>query len=151
MNHPQPGDEEAALIRPQAGDQAVQVREGADGFKADGPASVPAFEIPDVALDAIGLPADVMAQQVPTLAEAVEPVDAGPPTVMHDPHADPIAATVAVAPDDAAGDDRQAAAQAQPDEADTWLVQMQMRIDRLAEDVRVLNDRLDQFVNHTKV
>ena len=151
MNHPQPSDEQAALIRAQASDQPVQVRGDAEGFKADGPASVPAFEIPDVALDAIGLPADVMAQQVPTLAEAVEPADAGPPTVLHDPQTGPIAAVATAAPGDGADDDRHAAAQAQPDAADTWLVQMQMRIDRLSEDVRVLNDRLDQFVNHTKV
>ena len=148
MNNPQSGDEPAALIRPEAGDQPVQVRPDAADFKADGPASVPAFEIPDVALDAIGLPADVMAQQVPTLGEAVEPVDAGPPTVLHDPLAEPVAR--ALAADESPQPDTDVA-QAQPDEADTWLVQMQMRIDRLAEDVRALNDRLDRFVNHTKV
>ena len=151
MNNPQSGDEPAALIRPEAGDQPVQVRGEGDGFKADGPASVPAFEIPDVALDAIGLPADVMAQQVPTLGEAIGPTEAGSPTVLHAPHdgpaASPASALLAVGADAVAD----APAQAPSDAADTWLVQMQMRIDRLAEDVRALNDRLDRFVKHTKV
>ena len=147
MNKPQTGDEQAELIRPALGDQSVQVGQEDGGFKPNTAASVPAFEIPDLALDAIGLPADVMAQQVPTLGEAVTPVDPGPPTTLHDAQApDPAAPALAPAmPADAEG------AQAPADAADTWVVQMQMRIDRLADDVRALNDRLDRFVNHTKV
>lgn len=151
MTQPQSGAQEAAVIRPQAQDQAVQVSPDAPGFRADTPASVPAFEIPDLALDAIGLPADVMAQQVPTLGEAIGPTEAGSPTVLHAPHdgpaASPASALLAVGADAVAD----APAQAPSDAADTWVAQMQMRIDRLADDVRALNDRLDRFVKHTKV
>ena len=150
MNHPQPGDEQAEVIRPELGDQQVNVGTEASGFTANAPTSVPAFEIPDVALDAIGLPADVMAQQVPTLAEAVAPVDAGLATVLYDPQKESTEAAPLADPQEVTRSAEQAA-QAQPGAADTWVVQMQMRIDRLADDVRALNDRLDRFVNHTKV
>ena len=150
MNNPQSGDQAAQLIRSEHDERSVQVSPDADGFKTDTRASVPAFEIPDVALDAIGLPADVMAQQVPTLGEAVSPGDAGPPTVLHEdsqPDAPPVATAAATPADPGAAPP----AQAPEGAADTWVVQMQMRIDRLADEVRTLNDRLDRFVNHTKV
>ena len=150
MNNPQSGDQEAQLIRPEHDDRSVQVSPDAEGFKTDTRASVPAFEIPDVALDAIGLPADVMAQQVPTLGEAVSPGDAGSPTALHQ-DAPSDAPPAAGAPATPAGQGETSTAQAPAGAADTWVVQMQMRIDRLAEEVRTLNDRLDRFVNHTKV
>jgi hypothetical protein len=36
-------------------------------------------------------------------------------------------------------------------EADTWVQQMQVRMDRLMDDIHNLNDRLDQLENKTKV
>jgi hypothetical protein len=36
-------------------------------------------------------------------------------------------------------------------QADTWVQQMQVRMDRLMDDIHTLNDRLDQLENKTKV
>ncbi len=36
-------------------------------------------------------------------------------------------------------------------EADTWVQQLQVRMDRLIEDIHTLNDRLDRLENKTKV
>jgi len=36
-------------------------------------------------------------------------------------------------------------------EADTWVQQMQVRMDRLMDDIHNLNDRLDRLENKTKV
>ena len=137
------------LVRPEQASREVDVAAGTADFAPDTPAKTPKFEIPDLDLDAIGLPPDTLASQVPTLGEAVTPTDPGQDRV----HADEasLPPPLAIGPQDAAVSDEVVPAQAQPALADTWVAQMQMRIDKLSEDVRELNERLDRFEKKPKV
>ena len=138
------------LVRPEQASREVDVAAAAPDFAPDTPAKTPKFEIPDLDLDAMGLPPDTLASQVPTLGEAVTPTDPGQDRLPAEAASAP--PPLAVGPqDEAVPADEATPAQAQGPLADTWVVQMQMRIDKLSEDVRELNDRLDRFEKKPKV
>ena len=153
--------DEPSLIRPDHADAAVSVTGGDSGFQAGfKPENVPHINLPDVPQDATGLPPEALAH-IPTLTERVPAAS--------DDSASPKGDTVPVlevTPEDPAGTDAQPleAADALSDaievaeqtqepqvEADTWVQQMQVRMDRLMDDIHNLNDRLDQLENKTKV
>lgn len=130
--------EEPSLIRPDHADTAVSVTGGDAGFQSGfKPENVPQINLPDVPQDAAGLPPEALAH-IPTLTERVPATsdEAQPPE-----------------PADEATDEPQAIEQTQEPEvqADTWVQQMQVRMDRLMDDIHNLNDRLDQLENKTKV
>jgi hypothetical protein len=153
--------DEPSLIRPDHADAAVSVTGGDSGFQAGfKPENVPHINLPDVPQDATGLPPEALAH-IPTLTERVPAAS--------DDSASPKGDTVPVlevTPEDPAGTDAQPleAADALSDatevaeqtqepqvEADTWVQQMQVRMDRLMDDIHNLNDRLDRLENKTKV
>lgn len=126
--------EEPSLIRPDHADTAVSVTGGDAGFQSGfKPENVPQINLPDVPQDAAGLPPEALAH-IPTLTEWV-----------------PEASDEALPPE--LTDEPQAIEQTQEPEvqADTWVQQMQVRMDRLMDDIHNLNDRLDQLENKTKV
>ena len=153
--------DEPSLIRPDHADAAVSVTGGDTGFQAGfKPENVPHINLPDVPQDATGLPPEALAH-IPTLTERVSATsdDSATPAgdtvpVLEVPPEDP---TVTDAqPPEVAGalsDATEVAEQTQEPqvEADTWVQQMQVRMDRLMDDIHNLNDRLDQLENKTKV
>ena len=153
--------DEPSLIRPGHADAAVSVTGGDTGFQAGfKPENVPQINLPDVPQDATGLPPEAMAH-IPTLTERVPAAsdDSATPAgdtvpVLEVPPEDPIV-TDAQPPEavDALSDATEVAEQTQEPqvEADTWVQQMQVRMDRLMDDIHNLNDRLDQLENKTKV
>jgi len=153
--------DEPSLIRPDHADAAVSVTGGDTGFQAGfKPETVPHINLPDVPQDAAGLPPEALAH-IPTLTERVPAAsgDSATPAgdtvpVLEVPPEDPIV-TDAHPPEavDALSDATEVAEQTQEPqvEADTWVQQMQVRMDRLMDDIHNLNDRLDQLENKTKV
>jgi hypothetical protein len=153
--------DEPSLIRPDHPDAAVSVTGGDAGFQGGfKPENVPHINLPDVPQDATGLPPEALAH-IPTLTERVTatsdetaspagdtvPVLEGPPEAPTVTDAQPPEAA------DALSDATEVAEQTQEPqvEADTWVQQMQVRMDRLMDDIHNLNDRLDQLENKTKV
>jgi len=69
------------------------------------------------------------------------------------PEGETVPEPLALAAPDAPTDDPEVAEPTQEPqvEADTWVQQMQVRMDRLMDDIHHLNDRLDQLENKTKV
>ena len=153
--------DEPSLIRPDHADAAVSVTGADTGFQAGfKPETVPQINLPDVPQDAAGLPPEALAH-IPTLTERVPAAseDSAPPAGDTVPvlevsleddtstDAQPQETTYALT------DATEVAEQTQEPqvEADTWIQQMQVRMDRLMDDIHNLNDRLDRLENKTKV
>ncbi|NDF46570.1 MAG: hypothetical protein EB125_13025, partial [Betaproteobacteria bacterium] len=127
------------------------------GFK---PENVPHINLPDVPQDATGLPPEALAH-IPTLTERVpaasedEASPAGDTLPVLEVLPEVPTVTEAQPPEaaDALSDATEVAEQTQEPqvEADTWVEQMQVRMDRLMDDIHTLNDRLDRLENKTKV
>ncbi len=153
--------DEPSLIRPDHADAAVSVTGGDTGFQAGfKPETVPQINLPDVPQDAAGLPPEALAH-IPTLTERVPAAsgDSEPtagdtvPTLVVPLEDDTTADAQSQETTDALTDSAEVAEQTQEPEvqADTWVQQMQVRMDRLMDDIHTLNDRLDQLENKTKV
>ena len=148
------------------------------GFAPDTPESLPKLHVPGLPDDATGLPPEALSGDVPTLTDSVSPHELASPAfevIASDGVAqaveEPVApAPVAVAPpvvDAPAEVAEELAAEAETEAdaslalaeaaqedaaaADTWVAQMQIRIEGLTEEIRVLNDRLDRFEKQSKV
>ena len=152
--------DQPSLIRPDHADAAVSVTGGDTGFQAGfKPETVPQINLPDVPQDAAGLPPEALAH-IPTLTERVPAAsdDSASPAgdtvpVLEVPQDDTTTATQLLAITDEPADAEEVAEQTQEPEveADTWVQQMQVRMDRLMDDIHTLNDRLDRLENKTKV
>jgi hypothetical protein len=96
------------------------------------PGSVPEITVPDLAEDALGVSAQVLADAaIPTLTDQVETAsthESSDETVAGEPIG--------------GGEDM---AQEPQDRADTWQEQMQVRMTKLSGDIQTLNDRLDRL------
>ena len=138
--------QEPSLVRPDHADAPVSVTGEEAGFTPSfKPDNVPKLKVPDLPDDATGLSPEALAQ-VPTLTDQVE----GPPELTSDDEAPaelPVDDDVAQAEQLAIAQDTQ---EPEP-EADTWVQQLQVRMDRLMDDIHTLNDRLDRLENKTKV
>lgn len=149
--------EEPSLIRPDHADEAVSVAGGDTGFQSGfKPENVPQINLPDVPQDATGLPPEALAH-IPTLTERVPAAS----DEASSPPGDTVP-TLEMLPDDEIVTEAQpsepmdAPDEAEPTQepevqADTWVEQMQVRMDRLMDDIHNLNDRLDRLENKTKV
>lgn len=161
--------EEPSLIRPDHADAAVSVTGEDTVFKSGfQPEHVPQIHLPDVPQDATHLPPEALAH-IPTLTERVSAqADAQQPPhtdtvpVLELPsdeadapreEANPQDSPLAIEMDDALQEDTELSEPTQEPEveADTWVQQMQVRMDRLMDDIHTLNDRLDRLENKTKV
>lgn len=138
--------QEPSLVRPDHVDAPVSVTGQDAGFTPSfKPDNVPKLSVPDLPDDATGLSPEALAQ-VPTLTDQVE----GPPELTSEDEA----STELPIQDDAAQAEPLVIAQdtQEPEpEADTWVQQLQVRMDRLMDDIHTLNDRLDRLENKTKV
>jgi len=163
--------EEPSLIRPDHADAPVSVTGDDAGFQAGfQPENVPHIQLPDVPQDATSLPPEALAhiptltERVPADAEAKQAVAGDTVPVLElpsDDAASPVSHAVSDAESSPAtlADDNLASASEllspptqEPEvEADTWVQQMQVRMDRLMDDIHTLNDRLDRLENKTKV
>ena len=149
--------EEPSLIRPDHADTAVSVTGGDAGFQAGfKPENVPQINLPDVPQDATGLPPEALAH-IPTLTERVpaasdevtpSPGDTVPTLEML---SDDEIVTEAQPSEPSDETDEAQPAQEPEVQADTWVEQLQVRMDRLMDDIHTLNDRLDRLENKTKV
>jgi hypothetical protein len=153
--------DEPSLIRPDHADAAVSMTGGDTGFQGGfKPENVPHINLPDVPQDATGLPPEALAH-IPTLTERVtaNSDDSIPPTGVTVPTLEvPLEGETAIDEKpleiaDGQTDATEVVEQTQEPqvEADTWVQQMQVRMDRLMDDIHNLNDRLDQLENKTKV
>jgi hypothetical protein len=153
--------DEPSLIRPDHADAAVSVTGGDAGFQAGfKPENVPHINLPDVPQDAAGLPPEALAH-IPTLTErvpaasddSVPPAGDTVPTLQVPPEGEVAIDEKPLEIGDESTDATEVAEQTQEPqvEADTWVQQMQVRMDRLMDDIHNLNDRLDQLENKTKV
>ena len=144
--------DESSLIRPDHADAAVSVTGGDTGFQAGfKPENVPHINLPDVPQDATGLPPEALAH-IPTLTERV-PAGDTVPVLEVSPEDDTATNAQPLEITDELTDATEVAEQTQEleVEADTWVQQMQVRMDRLMDDIHNLNDRLDRLENKTKV
>lgn len=104
------------------------------------PGSVPEITVPDLAPDAVGVSAEVLAEaQIPTLTDQVQ--DETPQI------AD---ATEPVEQADAQEPELAQSTQEQEPRADTWVEQIQVRMSKLSGDIQTLNDRLDRLEQRAK-
>jgi len=153
--------DEPSLIRSDHADAAVSMSGGDTGFQAGfKPENVPHINLPDVPQDATGLPPEALAH-IPTLTERVtatsdetaSPAGDTVPVLEVPPEAPTVTDAQPPEAADALSDATEVAEQTQEPqvEADTWVQQMQVRMDRLMDDIHNLNDRLDQLENKTKV
>ncbi len=149
--------EEPSLIRPDHADVSVSVTGGDAGFQAGfKPENVPQINLPDVPQDATGLPPEALAH-IPTLTERVPAAsdEATPPAGDTVPTLEmlPDDETITeVQPPEPTDETDEAQPTQEPEvQADTWVDQMQVRMDRLMDDIHTLNDRLDRLENKTKV
>lgn len=127
--------QEANLVRPDHADEPVSVAGEDTGFQPSfTPENVPKLSVPDLPEDATGLSPEALAQ-VPTLTDQVD----APQVTLVDETPEPALLVM-----------DQAAQEPEP-EADTWLEQIKVRMDRLTDDIHTLNDRLDRLENKTKV
>lgn len=128
------------LVRPDHADAPVSVTGDATGFQPSfTPDNVPKLSVPDLPEDATGLSPEALAQ-VPTLTDQVQaPVEPASESQIQaaELETEPLAV-------------EQVTQELEP-EADTWIEQMQVRMDRLMDDIHTLNDRLDRLENKTKV
>lgn len=163
--------EEPSLIRPDHADSPVSVTGEDAGVQAGfQPESVPHIQLPDVPQDATSLPPEALAhiptltERVPAELEAKQAVAGDTVPVLELPSEDTASPDAHAASDAESGptpveDEHQATASEllppptqEPEvEADTWVQQMQVRMDRLMDDIHTLNDRLDRLENKTKV
>ena len=98
------------------------------------PGTVPEITVPDLADDAVGVSAEVLAEAaIPTLTEQVD-------TATETPEAEVQAEEVA-----AQSEENEAAPQEPEPQADTWHEQMQVRMSKLTGEIQTLNDRLDRL------
>ena len=149
--------EEPSLIRPDHADAPVSVAGEGAGFQPGfTPENVPHINLPDVPQDATGLPPEALAH-IPTLTERVPAsdttrapaADTVPVLEMLPDASDEAEAALSEAPLDLV---EEAALTQEPEvESDTWVQQIQVRMDRLVDDIQTLNDRLDRLENKTKV
>ena len=99
------------------------------------PGTVPELTVPDLAEDAVGVSAEVLAEAaIPTLTEQVLPEggsDATNEAATEEGGAEP--------------DEIEAAPQEPPAQTDTWHEQMQVRMSKLTGEIQTLNDRLDRL------
>ncbi len=153
--------EEPSLIRPDHADVSVSVKGGDAGFQAGfKPENVPQINLPDVPQDATGLPPEALAH-IPTLTErvpaasddATSPPGDTVPTLEVLTEDEPVTDVPTLELAQEATEAAEVAKQTQEPqvEADTWVQQMQVRMDRLIDDIHNLNDRLDRLENKTKV
>ena len=85
---------------------------------------------------------------MPTLTEQVGAAPEAPPKPDDEPASE--APVLAISADTELLAVEQDAQEPEP-EADTWVEHMQVRMDRLMDDIHTLNDRLDRLENKTKV
>ena len=149
--------EEPSLIRPDHADTAVSVTGGDSGFQSGfKPENVPQINLPDVPQDATGLPPEALAH-IPTLTERVPTGsdEASPPPGDTVPTLEMLPdeeiVTEAQPPESTHQTDEAPPTQEPEVQADTWVEQMQVRMDRLMDGIHTLNDRLDRLENKTKV
>lgn len=135
--------QEPSLVRPDHADAPVSVTGDDAGFTPSfTPENVPKLSVPDLPEDATGLSPEALAQ-VPTLTDQVDAPEVTEGEAQTAPAADESTQTQLQA-------NEQTAQEPEP-EADTWIQQLQVRMDRLMDDIHVLNDRLDRLENKTKV
>ena len=104
------------------------------------PGTVPEITVPDLAEDAVGVSAEVLAEAaIPTLTEQVETL----PVKVTDEVAEPV--TEPELPDEIDAVPQEPVAQ-----ADTWHEQMQVRMTKLTGEIQTLNDRLDRLEQRAK-
>ena len=148
--------QEANLVRPDHADAPVSVTGEDSGFQPSfKPDNVPKLSVPDLPEDATGLSPEALAQ-VPTLTDQVHAPEASAAETSPDsatPAPEPAlqAQRQSGSPPSEAPEVLAQVAQEPEAEADTWIDQMQVRMDRLMEDIHTLNDRLDRLENKTKV
>lgn len=173
--------DQASLVRPEHADQTVRLEGEAAGFAPDSPESIPKLHVPGLSPDATSVPPEALRGEVPTLTDHVSPeemaaaplAEAKLASVEADTLADPDLQTheasalsepdlasheVAVMPSDDEApasvvdeQEEEALAQEPEPEADTWVEVMQVRIEKLTEEIHLLNDRLDRFEKLPKV
>ena len=121
------------------------------------PDSLPRISVPDLPDDALGLSAEALAK-VPTLTELVSDESAEPEPTMAQMEAEPIqvmayASAEVEAELEAEVDATGLQAQDLPTQADQWNEELQARMGKLADDIQILNARLDRLeeLNKTKV
>lgn len=106
------------------------------------PGSLPEITVPDLAEDAVGVSAEVLAEaSIPTLTEQVVPVEVPP-------EAQEVAADEPQTPEVEVQEEE--IAQEPEPQADTWHEQMQVRMTKLSGDIQTLNDRLDRLEQRSK-
>ena len=138
---------EPSLVRPDHVDEPVTVTGEDTGFAPSfTPENVPKLSVPDLPDDATGLSPEELAH-VPTLTDQVKA-----PELVNQAEQ----AIESVQSDEASlmqEDITLIEADAQEGEvqADTWVEQLQVRMDRLLDDIHTLNERLDRLENKTKV
>lgn len=138
--------QEPSLVRPDHADAPVSVTGDDAGFTPSfTPENVPKLRVPDLPEDATGLSPEALAQ-VPTLTDQVD----APATPEGEAPTAPEAAAAVESTETEMRAIEQVAQEPEP-EADTWVQQLQVRMDRLMDDIHVLNDRLDRLENKTKV
>lgn len=148
--------QEPSLVRPDHADTLVSVTGEDTGFQPSfTPENVPKLSVPDLPDDATGLSPEALAQ-VPTLTDQVHAPE--PEATQASSAAEPVLPVLEPLPQDHSEAEPSAATevlaqetQEPAAEADTWLEQMQVRMDRLMDDIHTLNDRLDRLENKTKV
>ena len=165
--------EQANLVRSEQSDQSVRIEGESMAFAPDSLDSIPKLHVPGLSPDATSLPPEALRGEVPTLTDPVLPEAAAPAELpearavtVPESQPEPVLAlepVVEVEPEVGEVEaDRQVqeesaeeAAEAPPQEpvpeADTWVEQMQVRIERLTDEIHLLNDRLDRFEKLPKV
>ena len=124
------------------------------GYMAD---SLPRISVPDLPEDALGLSAEALAK-VPTLTELVSDVTAETEPSTAQMEAEPIqvlayASAEVEAELEAEVDAAGLQTQDLPTQADQWNEELQARMGKLADDIQILNARLDRLeeLNKAKV
>jgi septal ring-binding cell division protein DamX len=131
QEHQDSGEPESGGIRPEAPPFEP-------GYQ---PGSVPEITVPDLAEDAVGVSAEVLAEAaIPTLTEQVLPAVVEDDEVPEDKTSE----LVATEPE------TQEPPQEPEVQADTWHEQMQVRMSKLTGEIQTLNDRLDRLEQRAK-
>ena len=169
--------EQANLVRSEQSDQSVRIEGESMAFAPDSLDSIPKLHVPGLSPDATSLPPEALRGEVPTLTDPVlpdaatpaelpearavtvpesqpEPVLALEPVVEAEPEVGEVEADRQVQEEsaqEAAEEPPQEPPQEPVPEADTWVEQMQVRIERLTDEIHLLNDRLDRFEKLPKV
>ena len=108
------------------------------------PGSVPEITVPDLAADAVGVSAEVLAEAaIPTLTEQVLPAVVDEGGVAEEPTTE--------AETEAESEPESELPPQEPEvQADTWHEQMQVRMSKLTGEIQTLNDRLDRLEQRAK-